>query len=95
MSTGNPAIRVVLFDIDGVLTDGRVWITPSGGESKVITFEDIDAIFSLKRAGVIVAFITGEDTAPEVAGEEPSSEEAAVGWSDNGDENKDNEEVSL
>ena len=50
---------------------------------------------ALQYASALITSITGEDTAPEVAGEEPSSEEAAVGWSDNGDENKDNEEVSL
>jgi 3-deoxy-D-manno-octulosonate 8-phosphate phosphatase (KDO 8-P phosphatase) len=58
-----PRLRVALFDIDGVLTDGRIWIGPDGGETKVITFDDVDAIFRLKRAGVTVGFFTGEDTA--------------------------------
>ena len=54
-------IEVALFDIDGVLTDGTVWVDSSGNETKRISFDDIDAIFELKRAGVKVGFITGEE----------------------------------
>ncbi len=54
-------IEVALFDIDGVLTDGMVYVDSEGKESKRISFDDIDAVFELKRAGVKVGFITGED----------------------------------
>ena len=54
-------LEVVCFDIDGILTDGAVHVDSSGKESKRILFEDIDAIFELKRAGLKLAFITGED----------------------------------
>ena len=54
-------IEVVCLDIDGVLTDGAVYIDSTGKESKRILFEDIDAIFELKRAGLKIGFITGED----------------------------------
>ena len=53
-------IRTAFFDIDGVLTDGAVYIHENGTESKRITFDDIDAIFELKRTGVRIGFITGE-----------------------------------
>jgi len=53
-------IDVVFFDIDGVLTDGMVYIDHEGNESKKISFDDIDAIFELKREGVKIGFITGE-----------------------------------
>ncbi len=54
-------IETVLFDIDGVLTDAMVYIDHQGNELKRICFDDIDAVFSLKRAGVRIGFITGED----------------------------------
>lgn len=54
-------IKNAFFDIDGVLTDGAVYIQENGTETKRITFDDIDAIFELKRAGVRIGFITGEN----------------------------------
>lgn len=56
-------INVALFDVDGVLTDGAVWIDSRGEEIKRILFDDIDALFALKRAGIKIGFITGENTA--------------------------------
>lgn len=55
-------IRAVLLDIDGVLTDGTVLIDSSGGESKRISFDDIDAVFRIRRAGIAIGFLTGEST---------------------------------
>ena len=54
-------ICVVLLDIDGILTDGAVYVDSLGKETKRIQFDDIDAIFKLKRSGIKVGFITGED----------------------------------
>ena len=55
-------IDAVFLDIDGVLTDGAVYVNASGNETKKILFEDIDAVFAFKRAGIKVGFITGEET---------------------------------
>ena len=55
-------IKLVLLDIDGVLTDGRVTVDALGSESKTIHFHDIDAVFELKRRGYKVGFLTGEAT---------------------------------
>ena len=55
-------IDAVFFDIDGVLTDGAVYVDAQGNETKKILFDDIDAIFELKRFGIKIGFITGEDT---------------------------------
>lgn len=55
-------IKLVLLDIDGVLTDGRVTIDSKGNEYKTIDFKDIDAIFEMKRKGFVVGLITGEAT---------------------------------
>ena len=54
-------IDIVLLDVDGILTDGAVYVDALGKETKRILFDDIDAIFELKRAGVKIGFITGED----------------------------------
>jgi 3-deoxy-D-manno-octulosonate 8-phosphate phosphatase KdsC-like HAD superfamily phosphatase len=55
-------IKMILFDIDGVITDGKVCINSSGEEFKSINFKDIDAIFEFKRRGYKIGFITGEKT---------------------------------
>lgn len=56
-------IDCVFFDIDGVLTNGSVLIDEKGHETKSISFVDIDAIFRLKKQGIKLGFITGEDNA--------------------------------
>ena len=55
-------IEAVFLDIDGVLTDGAVYVDASGNETKRILFDDIDAVFEMKRAGLKIGFITGEET---------------------------------
>lgn len=55
-------IRLLALDIDGVLTDGRLYLTESGSEMKTLFFRDIDAVYLARREGIDVALITGEDT---------------------------------
>ncbi len=55
-------IRLLIFDIDGVLTDGTLIIDVHGNEQKKINLKDIDAIFELKKRGFLLAAITGEDS---------------------------------
>ncbi len=55
-------IELVVFDIDGVITDGSMIIDSSGHEQKQINLKDIDAIYELHRKGYKLAAITGEDT---------------------------------
>ena len=55
-------IKLVLFDIDGVLTDGKVTVDSRGNEYKTINFKDIDAVFEMKRQKLLVGLITGEAT---------------------------------
>ena len=38
-------IKLVVFDIDGVITDGTVIVDINGTEQKKINLKDIDAIF--------------------------------------------------
>lgn len=55
-------IKLVVLDIDGVITDGSVIIDTQGNEQKKINLKDVDAIFELHRQGYKIAAITGEDT---------------------------------
>ena len=63
-------IRVVALDIDGVVTDGTVRISPGRRDSKSIAFQDVDAVRRAIRSGLEVAFVTGEDNdlVDEIAG---------------------------
>jgi YrbI family 3-deoxy-D-manno-octulosonate 8-phosphate phosphatase len=56
-------IRVLAIDIDGVLTNGDVLLDEAGRESKSIFFRDIDAVHAARRGGLLVALVTGEETA--------------------------------
>lgn len=55
-------IELIIFDIDGVITDGTVIIDSQGHEQKQINLKDVDAIFELHRRGYKMAAITGENT---------------------------------
>ncbi len=55
-------IKLVIFDIDGVITDGKILINSQGEEFKQIDIKDVDAIYDFKRNGFIIAAITGEAT---------------------------------
>jgi len=59
-------MKLILTDVDGVLTDGRVMIDANGVEAKNICYRDLDAIAVGRRNGYDFAFVTGEDT-PMVA----------------------------
>lgn len=54
------APKILVCDIDGVLTDGSVWIDANGNELKRISFHDLDALFDLQKNGFTLAFLTGE-----------------------------------
>lgn len=53
------AIKLLVLDVDGVLTDGRLWYGNSGEELKAFNIQDGLGIKLLQRAGVDVAIITG------------------------------------
>ena len=55
-------MKLILVDIDGVLTDGRVTLDIHGNETKAICYRDLDAIGIGRWAGYDFAFVTGEDT---------------------------------
>lgn len=55
------AISLLVFDIDGVLTDGSVSIDETEHEHKSYNLTEIDALNDLRRSGYKIAAITGED----------------------------------
>jgi 3-deoxy-D-manno-octulosonate 8-phosphate phosphatase (KDO 8-P phosphatase) len=53
------AIRLLVLDVDGVLTDGRLYFGPRGEALKVFHVRDGNGIVQLRRAGIAVAVISG------------------------------------
>jgi 3-deoxy-D-manno-octulosonate 8-phosphate phosphatase (KDO 8-P phosphatase) len=58
------AVRVVFFDVDGVLTDGGLHFTEAGETIKRFNVLDGQGFKLLQRAGIHIAVITGRDSAP-------------------------------
>lgn len=56
-------IRLVAFDVDGVFTDGRFYLSDDGIESKAFNTQDGFGIRSLINAGIDVAVISGRQSA--------------------------------
>ena len=52
-------IRLVAFDVDGVFTDGRFYLSNDGVESKAFHTQDGYGIRQLINAGIAVAVISG------------------------------------
>jgi 3-deoxy-D-manno-octulosonate 8-phosphate phosphatase (KDO 8-P phosphatase) len=55
-------LKAIALDVDGVLTDGGVWWGPNGEEWKRFCFADIMGVSLARKAGLIVALISGEDS---------------------------------
>jgi 3-deoxy-D-manno-octulosonate 8-phosphate phosphatase (KDO 8-P phosphatase) len=53
-------IKAVAMDVDGVLTDGTVWLDDTGRETKAVSFADIMGVSLGRRAGLLFAFVSGE-----------------------------------
>ena len=55
-------IKLLAMDVDGVLTDGTFMWSTSGEEQKSFSFEDVMGLSIGRRAGLIFALISGEDS---------------------------------
>ncbi len=55
-------IKLLLLDVDGVLTDGGIYIDDRGVESKRFDVRDGQGITLLRRAGVEVGFVSGRSS---------------------------------
>ena len=56
-------IRLLVLDVDGVLTDGRIHMSAAGEELKVFHVRDGSGLVALQRCGVTVAIVSGRDSA--------------------------------
>ena len=52
-------IRLIIFDVDGVLTDGSLYIGDDGQEYKAFHSKDGHGMVMLQHTGVHIAIITG------------------------------------
>lgn len=52
-------VRLMLFDVDGVLTDGKLWYGPSGEALKSFHALDGHGIKQLMQSGIVVALLSG------------------------------------
>lgn len=56
------SIQVLLLDVDGVLSDGKIYFDENGKESKAFNTLDGHGIKMLQRSGVKVGIITGRNS---------------------------------
>jgi 3-deoxy-D-manno-octulosonate 8-phosphate phosphatase (KDO 8-P phosphatase) len=55
-------IKAIFFDVDGVLTDGKIMYDDTGKEWKHFNVKDGQIISHLKKAGIIVGAISGRES---------------------------------
>jgi len=55
-------IELLVLDVDGVLTDGRIVLTPTGGEIKAFSARDGAGMKYWKRVGGKLAIISGRSS---------------------------------
>ncbi|HEX8947758.1 MAG TPA: HAD-IIIA family hydrolase [Dissulfurispiraceae bacterium] len=55
-------IKLLILDVDGVLTDGGIILDNDGNEYKVFHVRDGHGIKMLQKAGIQIAIITGRDS---------------------------------
>jgi 3-deoxy-D-manno-octulosonate 8-phosphate phosphatase (KDO 8-P phosphatase) len=53
------SIRLIAFDVDGIMTDGGLFLSDSGEEFKRFNSQDGHGLKMLKASGVVPAIITG------------------------------------
>jgi 3-deoxy-D-manno-octulosonate 8-phosphate phosphatase (KDO 8-P phosphatase) len=56
-------VRLILFDVDGVLTDGKLLVHADGSESKVFDIKDGTGIVWAQRLGLTVGFLSARSSA--------------------------------
>ncbi|HTN44515.1 MAG TPA: HAD-IIIA family hydrolase [Nitrospiria bacterium] len=55
-------VEFLLLDVDGVMTDGTIYIDADGRETKAFNIYDGSGIHMLRKAGVRVGIITGRQS---------------------------------
>ena len=55
-------IKFLLLDVDGVMTDGKVYIDDDGRETRAFNIQDGHGITLLRKAGIRVGIISGRSS---------------------------------
>lgn len=55
-------IKALFLDVDGVLTDGSFWLTPTGDEIKQFHTQDGVGLKALQQRGILVAILSGRSS---------------------------------
>lgn len=55
-------IRFLLLDVDGILTDGRIFVDSYGNELKAFHIHDGHGIYLLQQSGIEVGIISGRSS---------------------------------
>ena len=55
-------IKLLILDVDGVLTDGKLWFTSEGQEMKSFHVHDGMGMTRLQQAGIPIAIITSRNS---------------------------------
>lgn len=55
-------VKLMAFDVDGVLTDGRLYFGSAGDEMKAFSSRDGHGMKMLQSSGVVLAIITGRSS---------------------------------
>ncbi|MGE5116026.1 MAG: KdsC family phosphatase [Betaproteobacteria bacterium] len=55
-------LRAALFDVDGVLTDGRIYVGPDGETFKAFSTQDGHGLKLLARGGIVPVVVSGRDS---------------------------------
>lgn len=55
-------VKAIFFDVDGVLTDGKIIYDDSGKEIKTFNVKDGQIIGYLKKAGIVTGAISGRES---------------------------------
>src|SRR5574339_989874 len=56
------SIRMVILDVDGVMTDGRVLLLPDGQEVKFFSIHDGFGIVCAMKSGIRIGIISGRSS---------------------------------
>jgi 3-deoxy-D-manno-octulosonate 8-phosphate phosphatase (KDO 8-P phosphatase) len=76
-------IKLLLLDVDGVLTDGKIYLDDNGQETKAFDIHDGHGITLLHRAGIQVGIISGRSSkSVEFRAKELSIQEVHQGVAD-------------
>jgi 3-deoxy-D-manno-octulosonate 8-phosphate phosphatase (KDO 8-P phosphatase) len=62
MAVALKRIKLLLLDVDGVMTDGRIIYLNDGGEAKAFDVKDGHGLKLIQRAGIRVGIITGRQS---------------------------------